>query len=185
MTLKAYLDNIKAQTGKTPQDFLALAEQKGFLREGVKTGEIVRWLKEDYGLGRGHAMAIVLTMQTATQPKVSKAEKVDRIFTGVKVRWRKTYDNLLIKLNEFGPDVSIAPTNSYISFLRKGKKFAIVQVATDRMDVGIKLKGAPTSNRFEEAGTWNIMVTHRVRISDPAQVDGDVLAWLKRAYEAA
>jgi hypothetical protein len=29
------------------------------------------------------------------------------------------------------------------------------------------------------------MVTHRVRISDPKQVDGEVLAWLKRAYEAA
>ncbi len=38
MTLKAYLDNIQAQTGKTPQDFLALAKQKGFLKEGVKTG---------------------------------------------------------------------------------------------------------------------------------------------------
>ena len=41
MTLQAYLDNIQAQTGKTPKDFLALAEKKGFLREGIKTGEII------------------------------------------------------------------------------------------------------------------------------------------------
>ena len=41
MTLKAYLDNIQTQTGKTPQDFLAMAEEKGLLKQGVKTGQIV------------------------------------------------------------------------------------------------------------------------------------------------
>ena len=29
------------------------------------------------------------------------------------------------------------------------------------------------------------MVTHRVRISDPKQIDKEVLAWLKQAYDAA
>jgi Domain of unknown function (DUF4287) len=38
MTLKAYLENIQTQTGKTPQDFLVLAEKKGLLKQGVKTG---------------------------------------------------------------------------------------------------------------------------------------------------
>ena len=66
MTLKAYLDNIQIKTGKTPHDFKVLAEQKGLLKEGVKTGQIVSWLKEDYGLGQGHAMAIVLTLHTMT-----------------------------------------------------------------------------------------------------------------------
>ena len=36
MTFKAYLDNIEAQTGKTPEDFRVLAEKKGLLKEGVK-----------------------------------------------------------------------------------------------------------------------------------------------------
>ena len=44
MALKAYLDNIKAQTGKTPQDFKVVAEKKGLLKQGVKTGQIVAWL---------------------------------------------------------------------------------------------------------------------------------------------
>lgn len=47
MTLKAYLDNIEAKTGKTPKDFRVLAEKKGLLREAVKTEQIVSWLKED------------------------------------------------------------------------------------------------------------------------------------------
>ena len=185
MTLKAYLDNIQAKTGKTPQDFLALAEEKGLLKEGVKTGQIVAWLKEDYGLGQGHAMAIVLTLQNATQPRLSKADQINRHFKGERARWREPYEKLLAKVGQFGPDVSTAPTNTYISILRKGKKLAIVQESAERLYIGIKHKEAEPTGRFEAAGTWNSMVTQRVRISDPAQIDGEVLAWLKQAYEAA
>jgi hypothetical protein len=63
MSFQAYLDNIKAKTGKSPADFKKLADEKGFtqkgkLKPGVKAGEIVNWLKEDFDLGHGHAMAI-------------------------------------------------------------------------------------------------------------------------------
>jgi len=86
MTLKAYLDNIRAQTGKTPQDFLVMAEKKGLLKQGIKTGQIISWLKEDFGLGQGHAMAIVLTLKTATEPKISKDDQVAKHFSGSKIR---------------------------------------------------------------------------------------------------
>lgn len=63
MSFQAYLDNIQAKTGKSPTDFKKLAEKKGFLIKGkltagVKAGEIVQWLKEDFELGHGHAMAL-------------------------------------------------------------------------------------------------------------------------------
>jgi hypothetical protein len=63
MSFKAYIDNIKIKTGKTPDDFKALAEKKGLLQKGkikpdVKAGDIVAWLKQDFDLGHGHAMAI-------------------------------------------------------------------------------------------------------------------------------
>lgn len=62
---QAYLDNIKAKTGKSPRDFIRLAKAKGLLSANVKTGEIVAWLQKDFGLGRGHAMAIVVTLRKA------------------------------------------------------------------------------------------------------------------------
>ena len=63
MSFQAYLDNIQAKTGKSPADFKKLAEKKGFTQKGklkpeVKAGEIVKWLKEEFKLGHGHAMAI-------------------------------------------------------------------------------------------------------------------------------
>jgi hypothetical protein len=68
MSFQAYIDNIKTKTGKTPSDFKKLAEQKGFLEKGklkptVKAGEIIKWLKEDFDLGHGHAMAIYATFK--------------------------------------------------------------------------------------------------------------------------
>jgi hypothetical protein len=63
MSFQAYLNNIKEKTGKGPDDFRKLAEKKGFVENGklnpdVKAGAIVQWLKEDFDLGHGHAMAI-------------------------------------------------------------------------------------------------------------------------------
>ena len=43
---------------QSPEDFKAIAKKKGLLRPEMKAGEIVAWLNEDFGLGRGHAMAI-------------------------------------------------------------------------------------------------------------------------------
>lgn len=57
MSYQAYLDNIEKKTGKTPNDFIALAREKGF-DEDTKTGDIVAWLKSDFDLGHGHAMAM-------------------------------------------------------------------------------------------------------------------------------
>lgn len=58
MSFQAYLDNIEQKTGKTPNDFIALAKQKGFTPES-KSMEIANWLKQDFSLGHGHAMALV------------------------------------------------------------------------------------------------------------------------------
>jgi hypothetical protein len=63
MSFQGYLTTIKSKTGKGPQDFRELAEEKGFTQNGAltsstKAGDIVKWLKDDFELGHGHAMAI-------------------------------------------------------------------------------------------------------------------------------
>ena len=63
MSFQAYLDNIQAKTGKSPDDLKALAEQKGFLQNGklvasVKATDVTNWLKEEFELSHGHCMAI-------------------------------------------------------------------------------------------------------------------------------
>ena len=70
MSFQAYLDNIKTKTGKGPADFKKLATDKGFMSGGklsadIKAGEVIAWLKNDFELGHGHAMAIVALLKGA------------------------------------------------------------------------------------------------------------------------
>lgn len=72
MSFQAYIDNIKSKTGKSPEGFKKLAEEKGFLLDGVipkniKATEITNWLKEEFELGHGHAMAIFATLKGKTE----------------------------------------------------------------------------------------------------------------------
>jgi len=70
MSFQAYIKNIQEKTGNSPEDFKKLATEKGFL-EGdkllVKATVVTDWLKEDFGLGHGHAMAIYATFKGKTQ----------------------------------------------------------------------------------------------------------------------
>lgn len=72
MSFQAYLVNIKTKTGKDLNDFKKMAEEKGFMENGIltpktKAGEIVAWLKEDFELGHGHAMAIYAAFKGKTE----------------------------------------------------------------------------------------------------------------------
>lgn len=58
MSFQAYLDNIETKTGLTPREFIAKATEKGFGPD-TKATPIIQWLSQEYGLGRGHAMALV------------------------------------------------------------------------------------------------------------------------------
>ncbi|PXA72253.1 DUF5655 domain-containing protein [Cryobacterium arcticum] len=184
MTSQAYLDTIKAKTGLGPEDFRVAAAAKGLLGTDVKTADIVAWLKADYGLGTGHSMALVSALGQVAGQRLPVEEKINAQFSGAKAHWRGTYERLLAAARELG-EVNLAPTNSYISLLKGTGKFAIVQVTAGRLDLGLKLPRVEGADVLEASGSWNSMVTHRVRLADPADLTPEVLAWLRRAYEIA
>ena len=181
MSFQAYLDNIQAKTGKRPEDIAGMVRARNL----SKPADIIAWLKSEFDLGHGHSMAIVSLLRSESQPKRSADDKVAVYFSGAKARWRVPYDRMVDQARGFGPDVTVSPGATYISLLRGGRKFAIVQAVGERMDIGVKLKGVGAAGRLEDAGAWNTMVTHRIRITDEAQLDEEVLQWLKQAYARA
>lgn len=69
MSFQAYIDNIQKKTGKSPDDFKKMAEEKGFLVNGeltVKATQITNWLKEEFELGHGHATAVYASLKGKT-----------------------------------------------------------------------------------------------------------------------
>lgn len=181
MSFQAYLDAVKAKTGNTPADFVTLASQKKL----TKHGELVAWLKSEFALGHGHATAIAGVVLKTGKPPRSAAQKMDDLFAGAKGAWRAPCDELIAKIVTFGPNVEANANSSYVSLLHGQKKFGILQPASAaRLDVGIKLKEEAASGRLKPADHWNAMVTHRVRIARPQEIDAELIGWLKRAYEA-
>lgn len=77
MSFQAYLDKIEQKTGLTPRQLMALAQEKGFADASVKAQTIVDWLAADYGLGRGHAMAIVQLVKRGAPGGESEAIWLD------------------------------------------------------------------------------------------------------------
>ncbi|MFC4640188.1 DUF4287 domain-containing protein [Deinococcus hohokamensis] len=181
MSFQVYLDAVHARTGKTVDDFRSLAEDKGLGQHG----QIVSWLKQDFGLGHGHAAAVAAALLKADHFSRPKDEKVAALFRGKKSGWKVVYEALVEHAHAFGEDVESMPTDSSVSLTRRGKKFAIVQPGVARLDLGFKRPDVAATGRFEAAGTWNSMVTHRLKITDPAQVDAEVLGWLQAAYQHA
>ncbi len=181
MTIQAHLDKITAQTGKSPADFRALAGERGL----TTFRDVKAWLKSAHGLDDGHANLVAHVVLNAGEPEMSTDEKVAARFSGNKAHWRASYDAIVAHVGRFGNDFRVAPTTTYISLVRQGKKFAIIDPATaTRLDVGLKLKGVEPAGRLSAAGSWNSMVTHRVRVGHPHEIDAELLAWLRQAYDA-
>lgn len=181
MSFQSYLDNIRAKTGKTPADFAELAAKKSL----TKHGEIVAWLKKDFDLGHGHASAIAAVLLKSESRGATDEERRAKLFSGAKSVWKPSCDRLVAQVKAFGSDVVVATNESYVNLLRGKKKFGIVKPASaDRMDVGIKCKAKKAQGRLEAAGAWDSMVSHRVRIEAPGDVDAELVAWLEEAYEA-
>ena len=64
MSFQAYINAVETKTGMPIADLTAIARNKGFVNadgkvaSGIKAGDVVAWLKSDYGLGHGHAMSV-------------------------------------------------------------------------------------------------------------------------------
>lgn len=184
MTFQAYLDTIRKKTGLEPDDFRRIAQEKGILGPQLTATQVYEWLDADYGLGRGHAMAIFSILKPDEGRSEKAADPVGTYFTGTKEKWRPIFGQLLTQLEEFG-EVGIAPTNTYLSLLKGTAKFAIVAATGTRLDIGIKLKGVAPTERFAPSGNWNAMVTHRVSVTDATELDSQLLNWLRDAYDKA
>lgn len=172
--------NMKEKTGKTLEQWLSVAKKTG----AAKHGAIVKALKTDHGLTHGYANLVAhkLLKSDAGSQAAGGTDLVAAQYAGPKAGLRPIYDAVIEVARSFGKDVEIAPKKTYVS-LRRSKQFAIVQPSTrTRVDLGINLKGEPAAGRLEKSGSFNAMVSHRVRLEKPADVDKDVKAWLKKAW---
>lgn len=170
-----------AKTGKSLSDWIEMAR----LCPETSHMKVVGWLKSEHGLGRGHANTVVHALNASAAVSQDDVTLVAAMFAGPKAELLPVHEAILTALRSLGDDIELAPKKGYVSF-RRSKQFALGQPSTkDRYDLGLVLKGEPPEGRLEAAGSWNGMVSHRVRLNSPADVDAELHAWLRVAYERA
>ncbi len=180
--LASMIRNLESNTGKSLDQWVQVARKSKL----EKHGEIVKHLKSEHDLGHGYANLVAQkALQPADGTEPSGDELVEAQYSGAKAALRPIYDALIAALRKFGTDMEISPKKAYVS-LRRSIQFALFQPSTaTRLDIGINLKGTEPDGRLEASGSFNSMVSHRVRVSSKNEVDAELIGWLKKAYDAA
>ncbi|MEO7803526.1 MAG: DUF5655 domain-containing protein [Actinomycetota bacterium] len=179
-----HMANIVKRTGKSIPELAAIVKGSGL----SKHGELVAMLKSTLGMGHGDANTLVHSVlksegHGATAAQGLSAEQVlDGLYAGPKSALRPIHDKLMAAIRKFG-DFEEAPKKTYVSYRRK-KQFAMIGPATNtRVEVGLNMKGVKATDRLQELPSGQ-MCNYKVKLTDVKEVDAELVAWIKAAYDA-
>lgn len=172
--LRSQLRNIESTYGHTIDELTATVAESGL----TKHAQIVAMLKDRFGMSHGNAHRVALVARQALQAKDPPAAPRPVGDMG------SVYDHLLAAVRRLG-GVDEAPKAGYVS-LRRRKQFAMLQPGARWVNVGLILPtGVQSSPRLEPASTWNALFTHRVRVRTIADIDDELLDWLRLAHSGS
>ena len=168
-------DNLAVQTGRSLEEWYPILDATGL----EKHTELMNVLKEQHGVSHGFANTIVLGYRsrgTSQDPE----DLVAAQYAGAKEALRPLNDRLVEVARSFGDDVEVVPKKASVS-LRRTLQFALVEpVSAKRIQLGIQLKGEPATDRLLP---WGSMCSHKVNLSSVDDVDDELIAWLREAYD--
>jgi hypothetical protein len=181
--IQTQLENIQKKTGRSLDELAALVRASGL----TKHGEIREMLKQKLGLGHGDANTLVHVVLAsdgtrAAQGK-SEAQVLDGIYAGPKAGFRPIHEKLMKEMRRFG-DFEAVPKKGYVS-LRRSRQFAMIGPRTNtRFEVGLNARGLKRNARLAEQPKGS-MCNYIVSLTGPAEVDAELIGWLRTAYEGA
>jgi predicted transport protein len=179
------LKNIEKKTGKSLDELSQLIRASGL----AKHGEIRDMLKRDLGLGHGDANTLTHTAlksdgaSAAAEKGLTPDDVVDELYAGPKAALRPIHDRLMAEIRKFG-DFEVSPKKTYVS-LRRKKQFAMIGPATKtQVELGLNMKDVEPTDRLQQLPPKG-MCDYKVRIADAAEVDQEMIGWIRRAYDNA
>ncbi len=168
------------KTGKPLKHWVEIVKKSGI----EKHKAIIDFLKAEHGFTYGFANFVAHKSKKSDAASFDDDDLLTTQYKG-KEHLKPIYDKLVSHIEKFGKDVTRTPKRDSVSMIRK-KQFALIKPATKtRIDLGLKLKGKPTTDRLENSGPFGAMCTHRVRLDSVDQVDKQLIDWLKEAYQMA
>ena len=185
---RAMLDNLQQRTGRSADEWAALARDEGPPTERARRA----WLRSAHGLGTNFAQLIAGRAEgrerDAGDPDAYLAEAaryVEAMYAGAKAGLRPVHDELLAAAFSLGADVRVSPCKTVVPVYRR-HVFAQLKPSTrTRLDLGLALGDTPAAGRLVPTGglAKGDRITHRIALAGVADVDDEVRAWLRAAYE--
>lgn len=183
--VETQLNNIQTKTGKTLAELTQFAQASGL----TKHGQVRDLFKKELGLGHGDANTLthyVLQSSSMFAPEMQEAsadDVLDQLYSGPKAALRPIHDKLMDAITDFGP-FDVAPKQKYVS-LRRTKQFAMIGPATNKqVELGLNVKDLQNAGRLTALPAGN-MCNYKIRLSDDAEVDEELIGWIRKAYEGA
>ena len=181
--VQTQLDNIQKKTGMSLKELSNFAKKSGL----TKHGELRDMFKEKLGLGHGDANSLVHAILQSDGTRAAEGKSgdavLDEIYSGAKAGFRPIHEKLMREIDKFG-EFEIAPKKGYVS-LRRKKQFAMIGPKTNtRFEVGINAKDLKKNVRLLEQPKGS-MCNYIIQITDAKEVDAELIAWIKSAFEGA
>lgn len=176
------IENMPAKTGKSLAEWIEILEDE---RDGMtRHKQLVDHLRAKYGLGMNYADIVVHKANKTDSASQDGEALISKQYEG-KENLRPIYDMLMAKIMAFGDDIEVAPKNSYVS-LRRKKQFACLKPATkSRFELELIIKNQEAEGKLELISGSGAMCTHKIKLSDPGEVDEEVIQWASIAYGMA
>jgi hypothetical protein len=185
---RTMLDNLQQRTGRSADEWAELARAEGPPTESGRRA----WLKSAHGLGSNLAYLVAARAEgregdagDADAYLAEAARYVESMYAGPKAALRPIHDAVLAAAIALGPDVRVSPCKTIVPVFR-AHVFAQLKPSTrTRLDLGLALGDAPAEGRLVQTRGLEKgdRITHRIGLGSAAEVDGEVRAWLRAAYE--
>ncbi len=188
--VQKWVVELKTKTGRSLEEWLALIKKEGPATEAERRD----WLKKRHGLGTNGAWWLAERSvgkggeEDSPEAYLRAAEKyAEEMYTGGKSNLRPIYDALLELSLGIGPEARACPCKTMVPLYRHHVFAQIKPTTQTRIDLGIcllKFGKKPPKRLIDTGGAKKgDRITHRIEISSPAEIDGEVKRWLKVAYD--
>jgi hypothetical protein len=180
---QAYRDNLASRTGKTLEQWVALAKKQklGTVRERIA------WLKSDHALTTDYARWIAEECDGGTGADAYDPDALVKSMFAKKPALVPLYEKLLALGLGVAHDVKACPCATIVPLFRKHVFAQLKPTTQTRIDVGFALgdpKKTPAKGRLIDTGGFakKDRITHRIEVAKPGDIDATVERWLKVAY---
>ena len=155
----------------------------------MKHTDVRNYFMSELGLGFGDAAVLASYLINTNGDLSGKVAVVDpeealnQIYSGTKAELRSLHDAIMAQIIPFGP-FEIAPKKTNIS-LRRKRQFLLLGPATNtQIEIGFNMKGVTPGTRLKENPPGG-MCQYKVRCSSRADLDDELIGWMKTAYDSA